>query len=170
MAKKAPNTKTRADDQRGAHKGQNGQQPYKPTERDRAYVKKHVFWIGQADCAKRLGISERTLSRHFKEEIETCKLDGKETLTETSMNLARKGDGPMLRFLLATRFYEDYSPKYKAKVEGDVKFSFADIDISDELAQMEKGELAVARKILTQWLAKALEDESGSAEGTDTAD
>lgn len=146
--------------QRGARRGQTtspqphggsiGQKPYVPDERDREYVLRNHFYLGSTRTAARLGISEATLERHFRDEI---KRSAEELLIaggKTAMQKALQGDGPMLRYVLATRFPDLWSPKYRHEHTGPngapIEFDKVDSALmpllegktTDELRELER--------------------------------
>ena len=105
---------------RGNKPGDPYNQPYVPTDADRDYVEKHVFFIGQQRTADNLGIHLATLKRHYAEEIRKAKT---EFLLAGSRRLAKdalEGDGASLRFLLARRFSDMYGEKIKAEHSGEI--------------------------------------------------
>ena len=127
---KAPNAKTRSTDQRGArpglttmpqpHGGSIGQKPYVPTDRDREFVAKSGFFLGQDRTAERLGISVDTLTRHYRKELDHGE---DEFLLAGGKVLARQaleGDGAQLRFLLARRFPKVYGEKKAVEHSGEI--------------------------------------------------
>lgn len=154
--------------QRGArkgtttHEGKNGgsigQEPYEPTERDREYVAKHVWYIGHEQCAQRLGISKKTLQRHFRKEIDEAKVDLELDLGMTAVEKARMGDGPMLRFLLATRFGKRWSPKYVHEHSGKDGGPIRMINMAPLIEGKTEEELAELERILESLEAEAVEE------------
>jgi hypothetical protein len=125
--------KTKPGDQRGARAGQTtspqphggsiGQKPYEPNDRDREYVSKHSFLMGQEATARVLGISKGTLVRHYRAELDGAEDRARLELGQTAMKKASEGDSAMLRFVLATRFADQWSPKYRMKHEGGINVS-----------------------------------------------
>ncbi len=74
----AANPKTRATDRRGSKPGQHRQPPFKPTVAQRRVVMASVAsGIEQAAIATALNVSEDTLQRHFRKELD----HGKEAAT-----------------------------------------------------------------------------------------
>jgi hypothetical protein len=119
-----------------------------PTDRDRAYVKEHVIYLGREGCAKRLGISSKTLDRHFPEEVAEAKLNAKEGLTKTAFQRAMAGDGPMIRWLLSSHFRDEYGPHVRHSHDGNVTVDLSEIDLSEALKDLNGEELNVAGKII----------------------
>lgn len=143
------------------HGGSIGQEPYVPTERDRAFVLEHVFYLGQAKTAKRLGISERTLVNHYRAEIDQAYEDAELDLGKTAMQRAKAGDGPMLRFLLATRFRERWSPRIAHQHTGTLQVEEVPIDLSKFFEGKTEEELERASDIIDEILAAAGVDFEG---------
>jgi len=75
-------------------KNPGGRPPYSPAEKDRSMVKTMCgFGIPQADIATVLKIDEKTLRKHFREELDTGTITAN---TAMAQNLYKKamGDGP----------------------------------------------------------------------------
>jgi DNA-binding transcriptional ArsR family regulator len=76
-----------------------------PTDRERLQVELMVAGgMTLDDIAMALGISRKTLSKHFAPEIEHGKAKVRGKLTSQVMALALGGDKPMLCFVLKTQF------------------------------------------------------------------
>lgn len=161
----AGNPKTSPGDQRGARKGMTtmpqpngagsiGQAPYIPTERDRQYVRDHVFYMGQERVARRLGVCSRTLRNHFRPEIDEAHDNALLDLASTAMERAKAGDGPMLRFMLATRFKDTWSPRLKLEHSGHVDVD-VNVDLSAFIAGASKDEIRIALQIIRQFVSEA---------------
>lgn len=140
--------------------GSIGQAPYVPDERDREFVRTKVWFIGQEATARRLGICSRTLQRHFKKEIADCEIDFEEALGKKAMQKAMSGDGPMLRFLLATRFKGRWSPKIKHEHTGEGGGPIREINLGPLIEGKTEDELADLEAILERLGAST--GESGS--------
>lgn len=172
----APNRKKRETDQRGARAGQTtmpqehggsiGQAAYEPTERDRDYVRKHVFFLGAERTALRLGISTRTLQRHFAVEIAEANEELLEAGGKTAMQRALAGDGPMLRFVLATRFPDLWSPKYRLQHEGKIGVERT-LDLRDFLKDKSEDETAAILAAIDALAAAGGVDIARSADGSE---
>jgi AraC-like DNA-binding protein len=138
----------------GEPAGSIGQAPYVPTERDREFVRQKVWFIGQEATAKRLGISSRTLQRHFKPEIEDCETDLEEKLGKTAVQKAINGDGPMLRFLLATRFKGRWSPKIQHQHTGADGGPIRTVDLAPLIEGKSEEELKALDELLDSLAAE----------------
>ena len=64
-----PRPKTRKTDRRGAHPGDAGQAEFIPTEEQRLYVRENSRVFTHPIIAEKMGISNATLYRHFREEL-----------------------------------------------------------------------------------------------------
>jgi hypothetical protein len=154
----------------GAPTGSIGQAPYEPTERDREFVRENVWFIGQEATAKRLGISTKTLQRHFRAEIDDCETEFERQLGETAMQKALKGDGPMIRFLLATRFKGRWSPKIQHRHTGADGGVIRTVDLGPLIEGKTEEELRQIDAILDSFANQIGADGSGFDPASEEAD
>lgn len=154
----------------GKPAGSIGQAPYEPTERDRAFVREKVWYIGQEATAKRLGISTKTLQRHFRAEIDDCEVELEETLGMTAVQKAIKGDGPMLRFLLATRFKGRWSPKIRHTHTGPDGGPIRTVDLGPLIEGKSEEELRALDELLDTLAAEIGESGSDVDPASEAAD
>lgn len=99
----APNRKTRETDRRGASKGDWGQKPYERTEDHAQIAKRLAFRMPYSLIALKFGISEKTLVRHYRDELTEGSLAGVEAITGLVYNRALNGDHKAQTYLLDTR-------------------------------------------------------------------
>ena len=77
---------------------------YKPTDDDRKKVQAMVsFGIPLENVAKIIGVTRKTLSKHFKEEIATASDKAIAAVAGKLYNKAMKGDNACMMFFLKTR-------------------------------------------------------------------
>jgi len=149
------------------HGGSIGQEAYVPTERDRAYVREHIFYMGKERVARRLGISARTLYNHFKAEMDEANDEALLELAQTAMQRAKAGDGPMLRFMLATRFKETWSPRLIHQHQGAVDVD-VNVDLSAFIATASKEEIQIALRVVRQFISQAGTNVAAGDDGSGT--
>jgi predicted ArsR family transcriptional regulator len=122
MAAEKPNLKTRDDDARGTpagagtvlpeHGGRIGNPPFVPTERQRGAVEAYVKQgLTAEDVGKMLGISERTVRRHFAAELEISRIKVKAAIGASLIKKALAGN------LTAQIFYLRTQAKWNTRVE-----------------------------------------------------
>lgn len=172
---KAKNVKRRSTDQRGSRPGQAttpqpggrgaiGQKPYVATDRDREYVRKHCFYLGNAVTAERLGISKDTLERHFRPEIDESADELRLAAGMSAVKRALEGDGPMLRFVLQTRFGDMWSRKHSLAHTGPGGGPIRTVDLSGVLKGKTEEQLADLEQLLDHLIAQADPDGSSVAD------
>lgn len=156
-------------DRRGRRVGNRGarpggtQQPYEPTERDREYVREHANYAPLETIARRLGVSAKTVQRHFQKELAESKEDFGIDLARTAAEKALAGDGPMLRFLLATRF--GWNTKVRHEHTGAGGGPIRTIDVGPLIDGKSEDELAELERILEALAAEADQGEPGGDQG-----
>lgn len=169
-----PDSRGRRKGQRGARKGTTaqphggaiGQEPYEPTDKDREYVREYVWHIGQGNTAKKLGISVRTLQRHFRKQMDEAEIDLEEKLSRKAVVRALdEDDGATLRFILANRFSERWSNKVTHEHGGVGGGPIQTVDISDLVEGKSIEELKALERFFEKIAERASGSESDGGEG-----
>jgi len=122
-----------------------GQPPYQPTPADRATVKNLVVCGYTQDqiakCIGTKGISENTLRKHFRAELDGSKAEVDAFATSTLINGIRAGDKTLLIFYLKTRcgWQETTAQRFVDEKGKDRPFMLADADRLVSEADAEDG-------------------------------
>ena len=139
--------KTRDDDRRGAKPGQSGVAPYEPDEASRKLVREYVVRAGQKAMARKLGISTRTLAKHYAIEIAEAEFEAGKDLGNKAMSMALAGDAKMIRWMLESRF--GWGKEEKAEDEKPQSLSLdVQVDVKAFFAGLKDDELSVAIRLL----------------------
>jgi DNA-binding CsgD family transcriptional regulator len=78
-----------------------GRKPYKPTDDDRKMVRRlGIRGLPQADIARLLRISPKTLRKHFRDELDLAAIDLKITITSALHKLIQKGETAALVYAM----------------------------------------------------------------------
>lgn len=91
-------------DKRGARKGNFGNTPYEPTEEARKQVQTMAgLGVSNQDIATILDISNDTLTRHYKRELDTAAIAVNARVAQAAYHKAMSGDPQMLKYWLNCR-------------------------------------------------------------------
>lgn len=93
--------------------------PHAPTDTQRQTVQMHTM-VGttQADVAQILGIDEKTLRKHYRDELDLSKAKANATIGGALFNKAKGGDTTAMIFWMKTQ--AGWREKQELEVTGDV--------------------------------------------------
>lgn len=106
-----------------------GRPPYKPTDDDRRSVElMTACGLNQTQVARQLGdggISENTLVKYFREELDTAVDKANVKMAATAFNKGLSGDAHMIRYWMNCR--AGWKEKSEIEHTGDIKWSIQNI-------------------------------------------
>jgi predicted transcriptional regulator len=113
-----------------------GRKPFSPTDMQREKVSALAsYGVPQADIAREVGITEKTLRKHFKDELDLGLVRANSRVARTCFELATSGTVPA-----ATFFWLKCRAGWRETVDVSLTARQAARQIQDALAEMEKAD------------------------------
>lgn len=144
-----------------AQGGRIGNPPHEPTPATREQVRLYAKIASQETIAAVMGVSVDTLQRHYREELDVGQAEAIVTVGGKLLDKCLKGDGPSIRFYLATRGKGAYSRKIEVEANiGDQPGSKSE-EATEALIELLNRLASDKKKTL---LGAVLGDEIGSSD------